>query len=407
MSAAVTAAANPLKRTALYPLHVANKAKLVPYAGWQMPLQFAGVTKEHVHSRTAASLFDVSHMCQVSFYGKDRERFMEWVTPADIQALKFSRGRLSLLMLESGGIKDDLVIFRHEDHLSVVLNAACAPTDLEHLNKMLGDFAGDVQMEVQSDKALIALQGPSAVRVLEKHLDNLDQLGFMTTRSCSVSGIPLQVTRCGYTGEDGFEISVANKDAMQLAELLAKDGQVQCAGLGARDTLRQESGLCLYGHELNANTDPISADLMWTITKRRRLERNFVGADVVMKRLENKLELVPRVRVGILSPPGPCARQDATIVKVDNDPKNDTQPIGIVSSGCPSPTVQKNIAQGFVDRAYSQPGTLIDMMVRGKRITGEITKMPFITAHYYRAPTVAAATPTPASEKAADASPKE
>lgn len=376
-----------LKRTPLFDFHLAHKAKIVPYAGWEMPLQYAdmGMVKEHVHSRQNAALFDVSHMCQVTFLGDDRERFLEWVTPADIRALKTDRGRLSLLMLDHGGIKDDCIIVRGEKSLTTVFNAGCAPTDLEYLRARLEEFGGDVEMHVRTDRALIALQGPQAAAVLDPYVDNLAELPFMATTEVEVKGIRCQVTRSGYTGEDGFEISVANEDATALADVLSSHGSVRCAGLGARDTLRQESGLCLYGHEISEKTDPISADLLWTITKRRREEGNFIGAEPILEKLRRP-ELVTRVRVGIISPMGPCPRENTAVLPVATREGEDAgaQPIGMVTSGTPSPIIQKNVAQAFLDKPFAKPGTLVDMLVRGKKVRGEVVKLPFIPTHYHK-----------------------
>lgn len=369
-----------LKRTALFDFHVAKKAKIVPFAGWEMPVQYPeGILKEHLQTRTKAGLFDVSHMCQTRFRGADREKFLEYVTVGDFKALKPTFGRLSLLMLPTGTIKDDTIISKYEDHFLCVLNAGCAPTDLVYIRECLAGFKGDVQLEI-IDRSLLALQGPAAHEVLGRYVEGLDKLSFLQGRTACVKGFDVHLTRCGYTGEDGFEISVAHKDAISLAELFCSNAEVKPIGLGARDTLRLEAGMCLYGHELSDKIDPIAADLQWTITKRRMAEGGFIGHASVAKKAADAAALVPEVRVGIMCDVGPCPREQSTV----HCPET-SQQIGVITSGSPSPTLGRNIAQAYVQRKFKAPGSKVAVHFRGKVVQGEVVKLPFIPGKYYRA----------------------
>jgi aminomethyltransferase len=373
------AADGPLQRTALFDFHKEVGGRIVPFAGWEMPVQYEGMTKEHFQCRNAAGLFDVSHMCRVTFSGADRERFLEWVTPGDVQALKPGRGRLSLLMMEHGGIKDDLMIFRGENECNVILNAGCAPTDLKYLDEKRQQFKGDVKITPRRELSLLALQGPKAAEVLSQWVPNLEQMAFMSYIDTTIDGMKVVVTRCGYTGEDGFEVAIANENAVKLARLFLSNSNVRPTGLGARDTLRLEAGLCLYGHELSESIDPVSADLMWTITKRRREKADFIGGKVVMEKFNNKDKLAPRVRTGVVSPKGPCPREQTEVRAAGS---NET--IGIVTSGSPSPCLNKNIGQLYVDRKHAAPGTKVDLIVKNKVVQGEIVALPFVPTRFYR-----------------------
>ena len=379
------AATAELKRTQLYDFHVSQKAKMVPFAGWSLPVQYTGVFPEHQHTRQQASLFDVSHMGQVRFFGPDRERFMEWVTVADIEALPTGKGRLSIILNDAGGIKDDLIVTRYDDHIYCVINAGRAEADLAYFAERIEEFkasGGDVTMVVAHDLSLIALQGPAAVKVLSRFVEDLDAMPFMASRAVAISGIPVQVMRCGYTGEDGFELSVASADVQSLVALLCEQPETKAAGLGARDSLRIEVGLCLYGNELTEMTTPMAAGLGWTITKRRMEEGNFVGHAAVRKiKAEPGLALVRRV--GIISS-GPCARE-GTAVHI-----NGTH-VGDITSGCPSPTLGKNVAQAYVTREFAKPGTEVTLTVRNRKVQGVITKMPFASTNY-KAPSSAPTT---------------
>lgn len=364
-----------IRRTALFELHKRKLARMAPFAGYEMPIQYPnGILKEHIHTRTAAGLFDVSHMGQVRFTGKDREAFIEWVTPADVQALSIGASRLSSITTPEGGVMDDCIITRDDDYVHVVINAGCKDKDIAYFTKKLEEFGKNVKMEVL-DKSLIALQGPKAATVLSRYLDDLQKLPFMSRRDgVFIDNIPVRVTRCGYTGEDGFEISVSNDEAERLTELLLTYDDVAMIGLGARDSLRTEAGMCLYGHELDETMNPVAARLLWTITKRRMTEGGFVGHERIVKFKESK-ELVPRLRVGIVSK-GPVAREKAPVVVEGKE-------IGVVTSGCPSPTLGMNVAMAYVDRALANKGTKVQLNVRNKLVDGEIVTLPFVPTRYH------------------------
>lgn len=368
----------PLKKTALNGLHKRLNARMAPFCGYDMPIQYPamGVLKEHHQTRKSVGLFDVSHMGQVRFHGKDREAFLEWVTPGDVKALATGQARLSMLTNPSGCVIDDCIYTRYEDHMFVVINAGCKDKDLAHFEQKLKEFKGDVTMEIV-DKSLIALQGPKAAAVLSQYVPELEKLPFMYGRlNQTVNGIPVQITRCGYTGEDGFEISAEHKDIEALTELFLTKPEVAMIGLGARDSLRLEAGMCLYGHELDENTNPVAARLMWCITKRRMTEGGFIGYDKIKEFRDKQAELVPRVRVGIVSQ-GPVAREN-TLVQLEG------KEIGKVSSGSPSPTLGKNIAMAYLDRAVANKGQKVQLNVRNKLVEGEVVQLPFTQPNYYK-----------------------
>ena len=364
-----------LKTTALHGVHKAFNARMAPFAGYEMPIQYAnGIMKEHLHTRTAAGLFDVSHMRQVAFFGEDALSFLEWVLPADIKALAPNQARLSMILNDKAGVIDDCIVRKDEDKLSVVLNAGCADKDLIHINQKLKEYGKRVTLKEYA-MALVALQGPKAHSVLGQYVPDIDKLPFMYGRSGNVAGIPVHITRCGYTGEDGFEISVENDKAEELTHLFLKSSDVQLIGLGARDSLRLEAGLNLYGHELNEEINPVAARIMWCITKRRLAEGGYVGHENVLK-FRDSQELVPRLRSGIIST-GPVARENTTVLV--NGKK-----VGHVTSGCPSPSLGKNVAIGYLDRDVAKKGTKVELEVRGKLVPGEVTTLPFVPTRYYK-----------------------
>jgi aminomethyltransferase len=366
----------PLKHTQLHDFHVSQSAKMVPYAGWHMPVEYAGVFTEHLYTRSNVSLFDVSHMGQVRFFGADREKFVEWVTVADIAALPMGKGRLAVVLNEAGGIKDDLIVTRYHDHVYTVINAARAEADIAYFTAQAEAFRAlgfDVAIEVGVDLALVAFQGPQAAAVLSRLVDGIDDLPFMASRRVAIKGIPARIMRCGYTGEDGYEISVANCDVQVLTGMLFAQPETRQAGLGARDSLRIESGLCLYGAELTEAATPIAAKLGWLITKRRMAEGCFVGHGAIAK-LKANPELAPLRRVGITST-GPCARGGA-VVQINGEH------VGDITSGCPSPTLGRNVAMAYVQAEHSKPGTAVTLMVRNRKVQGEITTMPFVPTNY-------------------------
>ncbi|NXR40118.1 GCST protein, partial [Zosterops hypoxanthus] len=352
---------------------------MVPFAGWTLPLHYGqGHLQSHLHTRRHCSLFDVSHMLQTLVYGRDRIRFMESLVVGDIAELKPGQGTLTLLTNEKGGITDDLIVTNtSEDHLYVVSNAACADKDLAILTDRAAQLqatGSDVHVEV-SDNALLALQGsPSMARVLQAGLsDDLAKLSFMNSITTTVFGVPgCRVTRCGYTGEDGVEISVPAARAVELAEQLLGVPDVWLAGLAARDSLRLEAGLCLYGNDIDETVTPAEAGLMWTLGKRRRVAMDFPGAAVIMAQVKDK----PRRRPVAMA--GTGAGQALLSSLYPHIP-------GTVTSGCPSPCLGKNIAMGYVEAAHSRAGTELTVEVRKKQHPAVITKMPFVPTQYYMA----------------------
>jgi aminomethyltransferase len=380
LAAPAAAAATEDKKTSLYEFHKSIGGKMVPFCGWSMPVQYpAGVLKEHQATRQQVSAFDVSHMGQLRFYGADREAFFEHLSCADIKALPFGKGRLSCMMNTNAGLIDDIIVTRFEKHLGLVINAGRTTEDLAHIRQTLKDFGGDVQMVHDETLSLVALQGPQAAATLESlGVQDLQKLNFMCARPATIAGIDTFITRCGYTGEDGFEISAPHDKIVQLAKIL-NEKKVQFAGLGSRDSLRMEAGMCLYGHELTETTNPIEACLMWLVTKRRMTDGGFIGYDA-LKQLKADPTRTPTRRVGITSK-GACARDGADVVDATSGAV-----VGKVTSGCPSPTLGLNIAQAYVPQALSKPGTKVGLMVRGRKVDGEVAKMSFVPTHYYSAP---------------------
>ncbi|KAI8923026.1 hypothetical protein BC831DRAFT_473205 [Entophlyctis helioformis] len=380
-SAAAAAGASAFKRTALYDFHVAQGGKMVEFAGWDMPVQYAslGVLASHNWTRTHASLFDVSHMLQSSWTGPDRIKFIESLIVADVAALPVGSSTLSVFTNANGGIIDDTVVNKRSDkELYVVSNAGCAEKDLKHIRERLVDFqnkGGDVDVKVLDHLSLVALQGPSAAKVLAS-LANVDlaKFGFMTSRAINVAGVDAYVSRCGYTGEDGFEISVAHGDVVKLSQAFLDHPEVELAGLGARDSLRLEAGLCLYGHDLDDTVSPIEGGLTWTIGQRRRTEGGFLGADKILPQIKGP---VARRRVGLIVEGAP-AREGAEILNAAGET------IGVVTSGCPSPVLKKNIAMGYVKSGFHKSGTELQVKVRQRLQKAQIVKMPFVPHNYFR-----------------------
>lgn len=371
-----------LKKTPLYDFHVAIGGKMVDFAGYAMPVQYpAGVLKSHNHTRSPgkASLFDVSHMGQLRITGADRVRFLESIVVADLEALQPGEAKLSLITNDNGGIIDDCVITAYEDHLYVVVNAGNQDIDVEHMNKKLAAFKGDVKIERLTDRALIALQGPGAVDVMAGLTPQVDfkELAFMTGvyTPLPVEGVDVILTRCGYTGEDGFEISVPSANAESFARKLLEDDRVLEAGLGARDSLRLEAGLCLHGHDITDKITPIEATLAWTIGKRRREEGGFPGHAIIMDQLKNKTFTKKRVGFEV---EGAAAREGAQIYN-END-----EVVGEVTSGTFSPTLKKAIGMAYVNKGVSKIGTELHVKARNKSQKLTIAKMPFVPAAYYK-----------------------
>lgn len=368
-----------LRESPLNAWHVENGGKMGPYAGWALPLQYAEPLKEsHLHTREKASVFDVSHMQKLRLHGKDRAKFLERVTVADLGRVAIGNGAYTLLLNESGGVIDDSVFNVFEDHIYMVVNAGCAEKDLAHLTEQVAAFqanGGDVAMEPY-DGALVALQGPSAAAVLSNLCDiNLRAFPFMQSQRTSLGGLDALVTRCGYTGEDGFEIGVPSGDGVKLMEMLTDHADVLPAGLAVRDTLRLEAGLCLYGNDLSEDISPIEAGLNWTISKRRREEGGFIGHERVMRDLT---EGVSRKRVGFVLEKGIC-RDGVAVEDVDGNE------IGFVCSGTFSPSLNQGIGMAYVKKGNTKSGTSLKLRVRTRLFDGTVTKMPFVPTNYFSA----------------------
>lgn len=369
------------KRTSLYGEHVRLGARMVPFAGYDMPVQYpSGIIAEHNWTRDNAGLFDVSHMGQCFIVGPDFDttaKAMERLVPADILGLAPHQQRYSQLLSEEGGTLDDLMITRsayegHEGWLYVVVNAGRKDHDYAWIAKHLPEGVSFRPGEAMS---LVALQGPKAEEALAKHAPALRDLKFMHYAAVEIEGIEAHVSRSGYTGEDGFEISVSDKDAAKLWTLLLSDPLVKPVGLGARDSLRLESGLCLYGHELDETISPVEADLMWSIAKRRRTEGGFIGAARIQKELA---EGVKRKRVGI-RPEGRAPAREGTIITDAGG-----REIGVVTSGGFGPSAGGPIAMGYVEPQSSVSGTSINLIVRGKPLAAQIVKLPFVRNRFKR-----------------------
>jgi aminomethyltransferase len=369
--------------TPLNALHRELGGKMVPFAGYDMPVQFpAGILKEHLHTRNAAGLFDVSHMGQawlISEDGSDPAIAFESLVPADVQSLEPGQQRYSQLLNESGGILDDLMVTRPiaalgSDRLYLVVNAACKDQDRLHITKAL---KGRIRVEPLADRALVALQGQKASDVASRLFGPaLATMPFMSQSVIEFDGIDLWISRSGYTGEDGYEISVPDDKAEALARLLLGDPDVEPIGLGARDSLRLEAGLCLYGHDIDTTTSPIEAGLLWSIGKRRREEGGFPGADTIQKQIA---EGATRKRVGIL-PDGRAPAREGTVILGAEDGAE----IGHITSGGFGPTLGGPVAMGYVPIDYAKPGTAVFLSVRGKSLPATITKMPFVPPGFYR-----------------------
>jgi aminomethyltransferase len=363
----------PLRRTALHGLHRALGARMVPFAGYDMPVQYPdGIIAEHQHTRAQASLFDVSHMGQVRLTGADAAGALETLVPGDLRALKPGEMRYTLFTNDVGGILDDLIVTNAGDHLFVVVNAACKDADIAHLRAHL---PAGVSIEPLADRALLAVQGPAAATVLARLAPQSASLKFMNAAAMDVAGMRCFVTRSGYTGEDGFEISVANDSAEGLAKRLLAEPEVRAAGLGARDTLRLEAGLCLYGHDIDGTTTPIEAGLSWTIGKRRRAEGGFPGAEIILAQLRDG---PARKRVG-LKPEGRAPAREHTEIHDGADER-----IGEVTSGGFGPTEGGPIAMGYVTAAFAAPGTPVNLMVRGTARPAQIVPLPFLPPRYFK-----------------------
>ncbi len=362
-----------LRATPLDPWHRAQGARMVAFAGYSMPVQYRGVIAEHHHCRTKAALFDVSHMGQAMLTGPTAAASLEHLVPGDINALKPGRQRYTLLTNEAGGIIDDLMVANlGSERLFLVVNAARKAVDFPHIQT---DLPASVRFAELDDRALLALQGPLAATVLNRLCPDAAQLSFMGVTEAAIAGIPATISRSGYTGEDGFEISVHADTAERLAQALIEQPEVAPAGLGARDSLRLEAGLCLYGNDIDELTTPVEAGLMWVVGKRRRAAWDFPGAAVIRDQVENGC---PRLRAGLRPDGRAPARAGADIVAGDGTAA------GIITSGGFSPTLNAPIAMGYVRRDLSEPGTAVHLIVRDKPLPASVVSLPFVPHRYTR-----------------------
>jgi aminomethyltransferase len=370
-----------MKRTALYDLHVELGGKMVPFAGYDMPVQYPdGILASHLHTREKSSLFDVSHMGQLKLTGKDRVEFIERVTVADVKNLPIFTGMYSLIPNEQGGLIDDTIVTNAKDFLYVVVNAGCFDKDWKHLKEQEKVFKAkgkDVNLEVWANRSLIALQGPASEAALQSLTKtDLSKLTFFKGGFVNISGAECYIQRSGYTGEDGFEISIPTPKVVEITKTLLNQPNVKPAGLGPRDSLRLEAGLCLYGNDLDETTTPKQANLVWTISQRRQTEGGFIGDKVILGEIPGKIGDLPRRRVGLFVDGSP-AREHATI----HDPSNEQQ-IGIVTSGTFSPVMKRGIAMAYVKPPHHKMDGRVLVNVRGKMREATVTKMPFVPTSY-------------------------
>ena len=374
----------PLLKTPLHDLHLELGARMVPFAGYSMPVQYpSGLMAEHLHTRQAAGLFDVSHMGQMHVSGSGASAALETLMPVDVIDLPPGRQRYGLLLNEAGGIIDDLMFLRPQgatkDELLLVVNGACKAGDIAHVQRAIGDLC---QVTPRPDLALLALQGPQAAAVLQRLAPGVETMVFMQGAKLRLGEADCVVTRSGYTGEDGFEISVAEHQAAALARALLAQPEVKPIGLGARNSLRLEAGLCLYGNDIDATTTPAEASLGWAIQKVRRSggarEGGFPGAELLLKQQSSGVTGLPRKRVGLIAQERipvrePSELQDATSAR-----------IGAVCSGLLGPSVDRPIAMGYVLPEFSAVGTELFALVRGKPVPMQVSAMPFLPNRYRR-----------------------
>jgi len=368
-----------LLKTPLHDLHLQRGARMVPFAGYEMPVQYPlGVMKEHQHTRAAAGLFDVSHMGQIRLVGAQAAQALETLVPVDIVDLPVGMQRYAMFTNEHGGILDDLMVANlGQDTLLLVVNAACKHQDLAHLRAHLGDRC---QIEpLFEERALLALQGPQAVEVIAQLAPSIADMIFMQVAEVQLLGVDCYISRSGYTGEDGVEISVPAASAEALAQYLLEQPAVQPIGLGARDSLRLEAGLCLYGHDMNADTTPVEASLLWAVSKARRQDGaragGFPGAQAIFDRQANT---VARKRVGLLPQERTPVREGAEIVDADGNA------VGTVCSGGFGPTLNAPLAMGYVDLEHAALDSKVWAVVRGKQVPMKVSKMPFVAPRYFR-----------------------
>ena len=375
----MTSPATELLKTPLFDLHVALGARMVPFAGYSMPVQYPdGLIAEHKHTRASASLFDVSHMGQLRLVGSDAAAAFETLMPVDVIGLGVGKQRYGLLLNDEGGIMDDLMFVNTGDDLFVIVNGACKAADIAHIQNRIGQRC---RIELMPDWALLALQGPKAADALARLAPGVEKLVFMTGGAFDWKGVPLYATRSGYSGEDGFEISIHHDHAEAFARALLAQPEVKPAGLGARNSLRLEAGLCLYGNDIDTTTTPVEAALNWAMQKVRRTggERagGFPGATTVLAQLDGSQPL-QRKRVGLIAKERVPVREHTELQNAAG------QKIGEVTSGLLGPTIDQPIAMGYVTPDFSANGAEVFAMVRGKQVPMVVAPMPFVATRYYR-----------------------
>lgn len=360
------------KRTPLYDLHVELGGKMVDFAGWDMPVQYPmGIMGEHTQCREKAALFDVSHMGQVTLRGENVAEKLEGIAPSAFTTLPVGKARYTFFTNEDGGIMDDLIVSNAGDHLYVVVNAALRHQDIPHMAKHLEG----IEVTEIFDRALVAVQGPKAVDVVGKLCPVARDLKFMETTLADIIGVECRISRMGYTGEDGYEISIPEADAEKVARAFLADDDCEPAGLGARDSLRLEAGLCLYGNDIDNSTSPIEASLNWAIQKRRREEGGFPGAARIQKELA---EGASKKLVGIKPEGRAPARQGVEVQCLEGNT------IGAITSGGFGPTVGAPVAMGYVSAGHGEPGEKVNLVIRGKIQPAEIVSLPFVQQNYKR-----------------------
>lgn len=365
------------KSTQFHDYHIEAGGKMVPFAGYSMPINYSdGIMQEHLHTRSSAGLFDVSHMGQIIITGHSAADQIERLMPLDLQNLGKNKMTYSTLTNDQGGILDDLIITRWDENtFFVVVNAACKHQDIQHFR----DNLQGVDVTELEDQGLLALQGPSAARILTELAPEVAALNFMQGCSATINDVECYVTRSGYTGEDGFEISINPQDCHKIADTLLANKNVRWVGLGARDSLRLEAGLCLYGHDMDNTISPVEASLLWSISKSRReggqKQGGFLGSDTVLKHIKDG---IGKKRVGFIVDGRAPVREGAEIIDESGTV------IGIITSGGFSPSLQKPIAMGYIATKYSSTGTQVNAMVRGKSRPLVVSSMPFVPQRYYR-----------------------
>lgn len=365
-----------LLTTPLFSLHNNLGGKMVPFAGYSMPVQYPlGVMGEHNHCREKAGLFDVSHMGQVIIKGNGADEWLETLVPGNIIDLKENRIRYTTFTNEEGGILDDLMITKRSDDIFMVVNAACKEQDIKH---MLSHMPDHLELIEITDRALVALQGPMAAKVLARFVDGVDEMPFMSYTEAEISGVHCYISRCGYTGEDGHEISIPSSHAEDVCKALLAEEEVEAIGLGARDSLRLEAGLCLYGHDITTDTTPAEGAISWSIGKRRLEEGGFPGAEKIIRQIET--DDIDRLRVGILPSGKAPAREGTEILDTEDNV------IGVITSGGFGPTFGGPVAMGYVNKENSEIGTNVFLQVRKKKLEATVAEMPFVKQRYFRKP---------------------